>query len=70
MSEASAKRGDRKTVRVEIPREIAMDFDAFQKVQRSILDRLGCGACCSDFDIRWGYEPDFRINSAGEFVDG
>lgn len=69
MADPSTQRG-RKTVRVEIPREVAMDFDSFVKVQRSILDRLGCGACCSDFDIRWGYQPDFRINAAGEFVDG
>lgn len=57
-----------KIVHVAIPRKVAFDLDTFVKVQRSILDRLGCGACCSDFDIRWGLEPDFRINEAGEIV--
>lgn len=66
---AEPRRGNAgKTVHVAIPREVAFDFDTFVKAQRSILDRLGCQACCSDFDIRWGVEPDFRINDAGEIA--
>jgi hypothetical protein len=57
-----------KAVHVAIPQSVAFDIEAFIKVQRSILDRLGCQACCSDFDIRWGVEPDFRINDAGEII--
>jgi hypothetical protein len=63
-----------KSARVAIPRSVAMDLDAFTKVQKDILGRMGCGACCSDIDIRWdvlGAEvtPNFRINDAGEIVD-
>lgn len=57
-----------KTIHVAIPREVAFNFDMFVKAQRSILDRLGCQACCSDFDIRWGAEPDFHISDTGEIA--
>lgn len=42
-----------RTVKVSIPPQVAYDLKAFQKVQASILDRLGCGACCSGWDIRY-----------------
>jgi hypothetical protein len=53
-------------VRVTVPAKIAYDLEAFMDIQRSILDRLGCPACCSDFDIRWDIERDFRVNLKGE----
>ena len=37
----------KKTIRVSLPASVAFELDKFQEVQRSILDRLGCGACCS-----------------------
>jgi len=48
--EALASAG--RTVRVTLPREIDYDLDQFQTVQKDILGKLGCLACCSGFDIR------------------
>ena len=56
-------------VRVAIPAKIAYDLDAFIELQKSILDRLGCQACCSDFDIRWDIQRDFRVNARGEIQE-
>ncbi|MGB8858965.1 MAG: hypothetical protein WCC60_06905 [Ilumatobacteraceae bacterium] len=53
-------------VRVHISPKVLSDLDAFQTVQRSILDRLGCGGCTSGFDINWLLHPDFVVNPAGE----
>ncbi|MBA2310496.1 MAG: hypothetical protein H0W01_14670 [Pseudonocardiales bacterium] len=64
-----------KSVRVAIPHEVAFDYEAFVRVQQSVLDRMGMAACCSDIDIRWDVlgaskmQPDFQINDAGEIVD-
>ncbi len=39
------------------------------QVQRSILERLGCQACCSDIDIRWDIERDFVVGPDGALRD-
>jgi hypothetical protein len=51
-----------KVVRVRLPRSVAFDLRKFQRAQTSILDRLGCTACCSGFDIRWDFVRDFAID--------
>jgi hypothetical protein len=51
------------TVQVSVPVAVAFDLDRFQEVQASILDRLGCPACCSGWDIRF----DIQRRFAGEF---
>ncbi|QLC23751.1 hypothetical protein HFP57_01010 [Parasphingopyxis algicola] len=51
-----------KPVRVSLPAEVAYDFDKFQQVQKDILGRLGCLACCSGWDIRWDIFRDFRVD--------
>lgn len=56
-------------VHVRLPQKIAFDFDRFVEVQRSILDRLGCPACCSDIDIRWDIERDFVVGPDGGLRD-
>lgn len=53
-------------VHVSVPQEIAFDYDRFVEVQKSILDRLGCLACCSDFDIRWDVERSFIVGRDGD----
>lgn len=63
-----------KSIRVAIPRKLAFDLEAFTKVQKEILDRMGCGACCSDIDIRWDVinaevAPDFRVSESGKILD-
>jgi len=50
-------------VRVNVPVEVAFDLDKLQKVQRDILGRLGCLACCSGFDIRWDIERNFAVDA-------
>lgn len=40
-----------KAVRVSIPVSVASDIGGLKKSMGSILDRLGCRACCSGFDI-------------------
>jgi hypothetical protein len=56
--------GDRtgRTVRVTIPASVAFDLDRFQEVQRSILDKLGCRACCSGWDIRFDLQRRFLVD--------
>lgn len=54
-----------RTVRVTVPRTVAFDLKAIQKVQASILDRLGCGACCSGFDIRFDVARHFAVDAKG-----
>lgn len=53
---------DERVVRVRLPRALAFDLRKFQLVQASILDRLGCQACCSGFDIRWEFARDFAVD--------
>lgn len=66
-------------VRVVIPAKLAYDLKGFQKIQASILDRLGCTACCSGWDIRWDISRSFRVDenlkiqemvSGGVIIDG
>jgi len=54
--------GDR-TVQVTIPAEVAFDLTRFQKVQKDILGRLGCMACCSGWDIRFDLQRRFVVDA-------
>lgn len=49
-------------VRVTIPAAVAYDLPSLQKGIASIVGRLGCGACCSGFDITFQQEREFVIN--------
>lgn len=40
-----------RTVRVSIPASVAYDIGSLKKSMAGILDKLGCRACCSGFDI-------------------
>jgi hypothetical protein len=51
-----------RTVQVSLPASVAFDLDRFQEVQRSILDKLGCGACCSGWDIRFDLQRQFLVD--------
>lgn len=51
-----------KTIRVSLPASVAFELDKFQEAQRSILDRLGCGACCSGWDIRFDLQRRFVVD--------
>ena len=49
-------------VRVALPKEVAYDLRSFQKLQASILDRLGCPNCTSGADIRYEIARHFAID--------
>lgn len=51
-----------RVVRVSLPPKVAYDLKAIQKVQASILDRLGCAACCSGWDIRFDIIRSFVVD--------
>lgn len=51
-----------RTVRVTLPAKVAYDLKSFQKVQASILDRLGCPACCSGWDIIFDVTRNFSVD--------
>lgn len=53
-------------VRVHVSPKVLGDLKAFQTVQASILNRLGCGGCTSGYDLNWLLHPDFVVNPAGE----
>jgi hypothetical protein len=50
-------------VSVTIPADVAFDLDRFGQVQKDILGKLGCMACCSGFDIRWEFARQFVVDS-------
>jgi hypothetical protein len=49
-------------IRVSLPASTYYDLGAFQKVQKDILGRLGCLACCSGWDIRWDLQRNFLVD--------
>ena len=58
---------DPTAVRVSIPMSVAQDLGAFKRTLGSILERLGCPACCSGHDIhfelqrRFSFEGDLDV---------
>ena len=50
-----------KVIDVTLPSSVAFDLDKFIQVQKSILGRLGCGACTSGHDIRWNTVTRFGV---------
>ena len=57
-----------RTVVVTVPHTIVNDLDKIQRIQKSVLGRLGCLACCSGFDIIFREEMEFRANEKAELV--
>lgn len=51
-----------RTVHVTVPAEVAFDLERLQTVQKDILGRLGCQACCSGFDIRFDIARRFAVD--------
>ena len=52
-----------RVVHVTLPAEVAFDLDRFSKVQRDILGKLGCMACCSGWDIRYDLQRRFVVDA-------
>jgi hypothetical protein len=53
MSELNPQPLPPRAVRVAVPGEILNDLERFQKVQASLLGRIGCAACTSGLQILW-----------------
>lgn len=51
-------------VRVFIPADIHNDLTKFLKVQKDILGKLGCLACCSGWDIRFNVQRQFIVDKS------
>lgn len=51
-------------VRVSIPADIHNDLAKFQKIQKDILGKLGCLACCSGWDIRFNVQRQFIVDKS------
>ncbi|MCF7220716.1 hypothetical protein [Marilutibacter chinensis] len=49
-------------IKVSLPASAYYDLSTFQKVQKDILGRLGCLACCSGWDIRWDVQRNFLVD--------
>jgi hypothetical protein len=49
-------------VNVRVPAEVVFDLEKVQQIQKDILGRLGCMACCSGFDIRFILENEFIVD--------
>lgn len=52
-----------RSVRVSVPKDVLYNLDKFQAVQKDILGRLGCLACCSGYDIRFDFEERFVVDN-------
>ena len=50
-----------KPVRVSIPASVAADIGTYKKAIGTILDRLGCRACCSGHDIFFELQRDIVL---------
>ncbi|HXM56331.1 MAG TPA: hypothetical protein VOB72_13140 [Candidatus Dormibacteraeota bacterium] len=50
-------------VTVRVPMDVLYDIDKVQRIQKDILGRLGCMACCSGFDIRFVHESEFVVDA-------
>jgi len=54
--------GTSSIVRVSVAPSVYFKLDAIQKVQKDILGRLGCLACCSGWDIRFDLQRQFIVD--------
>lgn len=55
-------------VRVSMPASVAAEIGSFKKAVGSVLDKLGCGACCSGHDIHFELQRGLvfrRVEDAG-----
>ncbi len=57
-----------RTITVRMQPELMYDLEAFQRVQASVLDRLGCGGCTSGHQFLFQAFEEFVVNEAGEVL--
>lgn len=49
-------------IQVSLPASAYFELDRFQAIQKDILGRLGCPACCSGWDIRYDLQRRFQVD--------
>lgn len=49
-------------IQVALPASAYFNLDRFQAIQKDILGRLGCLACCSGWDIRYDLQRRFQVD--------
>jgi hypothetical protein len=57
-------------VTVSIPDRVSRDINALTKATAAVLNKLGCGQCCSGFDILFRRELDMLAVDANHNVHG
>ncbi|MGA7305455.1 MAG: hypothetical protein WBW88_11295 [Rhodothermales bacterium] len=50
-------------VSAKLPGKVGYNLELVQKSVASIVDRLGCGSCCSGFDIFFDQELNFLLGN-------
>jgi hypothetical protein len=55
-----------RSARATLPSKVANNLDQIKSVVANIAGRLGCGGCCSGFDILFQQETNFVVNEAGQ----
>jgi hypothetical protein len=59
-----------KTVTVAIPDKVSRDINALTRATAAVLNKLGCGQCCSGFDIMFRRELDLLTVDESMNVQG
>jgi len=54
-----------KVVNVSVSADLHNNFDAMQRVTKSVLGKLGCEGCHSGFDIRYDVASQFVADEKG-----
>ena len=55
-----------RTITINAPRSVVFDLDAVQRIQKDILGKLGCQACCSGWDIHFPDEVQYVLGKGNE----
>ena len=55
-----------RSIKVHLPPNLLYDLDSFQKVQRSVLNQVGCPGCTSGIQIHWQIFEQFVVNDVGD----
>lgn len=65
MSELNPQPLPPKAIRVAVPGDYLNDLAQFQKIQASVLGRLGCPGCTSGFQIDWHLYENWVVDLHG-----